>query len=394
MAKISGSIFRRILFWAHLSCGVAAGVLILIMSVTGVLLTYERQIIGSSAEANRVSVPDDAVRLTADQLIDKARAAAPPDAKLNLIFDADPTRPVTAAFGRTQLLLHPLTGEILPDAAADVRSFFGTMQSWHRRLGGESGSTRAKVLYASNLIFVFTILSGIYLWLPAVWKWPILRMRMLFRSEYASSHARDFNWHHIFSFWMFIPLFLIAFSGTVFSYPWVNKLVFAAYGEAPPQGPGPPGTPTPTPAPAANAPAPGEAAGVAVDAPVQHASAQQLLEAARSQSDNWQRITLPASMPSDRIDLSAELKSDSPRPPRQILTLSTQDASVIYLSPVPTPTPAQRARTWLRFIHTGEVYGVLGQTIAGLASLAACFLAYTGLALAWRRLIVPLYRRS
>jgi uncharacterized iron-regulated membrane protein len=45
-------------------------------------------------------------------------------------------------------------------------------------------------------------------------------------------------------------------------------------------------------------------------------------------------------------------------------------------------------------VHTGEQYGIVGQTIALLASLAACFLVYTGLALAWRRLIRPLYRKS
>ena len=57
-------------------------------------------------------------------------------------------------------------------------------------------------------------------------------------------------------------------------------------------------------------------------------------------------------------------------------------------------TAGQRARSWFRFVHTGEQYGVIGQTIAGIASLAACFLVYTGLALAWRRLIRPLFRRS
>ncbi len=48
----------------------------------------------------------------------------------------------------------------------------------------------------------------------------------------------------------------------------------------------------------------------------------------------------------------------------------------------------------MRFAHTGEEYGVVGQTIAGLASLAACFLVYTGFALAWRRLVWPLFRRA
>jgi hypothetical protein len=52
-----------------------------------------------------------------------------------------------------------------------------------------------------------------------------------------------------------------------------------------------------------------------------------------------------------------------------------------------------KLRRWFRFIHTGEQYGVIGQTIAGLSTLAACFLVYTGLALSFRRLILPLFRR-
>ena len=35
---------RKILFWCHLAAGATAGAVILIMSVTGALLTYERQI--------------------------------------------------------------------------------------------------------------------------------------------------------------------------------------------------------------------------------------------------------------------------------------------------------------------------------------------------------------
>ena len=36
---------RTVLFWCHLVAGVFAGVIILTMSVTGVLLTYERQML-------------------------------------------------------------------------------------------------------------------------------------------------------------------------------------------------------------------------------------------------------------------------------------------------------------------------------------------------------------
>jgi len=45
----------------------------------------------------------------------------------------------------------------------------------------------------------------------------------------------------------------------------------------------------------------------------------------------------------------------------------------------------RRLRTWSRFAHTGEYYGVVGQSIAGLASLAAVMLVWTGISLAVRR---------
>jgi uncharacterized iron-regulated membrane protein len=53
----------------------------------------------------------------------------------------------------------------------------------------------------------------------------------------------------------------------------------------------------------------------------------------------------------------------------------------------------RRLRSWLRFAHTGEVYGLTGQTIAGLASAGGAVLVYTGLALALRRFISWLRRR-
>ena len=45
----------------------------------------------------------------------------------------------------------------------------------------------------------------------------------------------------------------------------------------------------------------------------------------------------------------------------------------------------RRARSISRFLHTGEVLGLAGQTIAGLVSLGGVVLVWTGLALTWRR---------
>jgi uncharacterized iron-regulated membrane protein len=45
-----------------------------------------------------------------------------------------------------------------------------------------------------------------------------------------------------------------------------------------------------------------------------------------------------------------------------------------------------KLRAWSRFLHTGEEFGIIGQTIAMLASLGALFLIWTGFSMTWRRL--------
>jgi hypothetical protein len=54
-----GMSLRDVLFWAHLSIGVTAGLVVILMSVTGVLLAYQRQLIAWSGclGASRCAFP-------------------------------------------------------------------------------------------------------------------------------------------------------------------------------------------------------------------------------------------------------------------------------------------------------------------------------------------------
>jgi len=56
-------------------------------------------------------------------------------------------------------------------------------------------------------------------------------------------------------------------------------------------------------------------------------------------------------------------------------------------------SPGRRLRSWLRFAHTGEYYGLPGQTVAGLVSAGGVVLVWTGLALAFRRFVTWVKRR-
>lgn len=79
---------------------------------------------------------------------------------------------------------------------------------------------------------------------------------------------------------------------------------------------------------------------------------------------------------------------------RSQLTLDRKTGEVVRWEPYSNNTLGRRLRTWMRFAHTGEVYGLAGQTVAALASLGGAFLVYTGLSLAWRRFCSWRGRRS
>jgi len=69
---------RTVLFWTHLTAGLVAGVVILIMSVTGTLLTFQQSVLKVVERSHRyVEVPANGRRLDVDVLLERARLAVP-----------------------------------------------------------------------------------------------------------------------------------------------------------------------------------------------------------------------------------------------------------------------------------------------------------------------------
>jgi uncharacterized iron-regulated membrane protein len=70
---------------------------------------------------------------------------------------------------------------------------------------------------------------------------------------------------------------------------------------------------------------------------------------------------------------------------RETLLIETATGQIKKRERYEDGSAGRRLRTWSRFTHTGEYYGVIGQTIAGGASLAGAMLVWTGLSLSLRR---------
>jgi uncharacterized iron-regulated membrane protein len=351
------------------------------MSVTGVLLTYQKQMTEWSDRANWVA-PEADTRAPLTDLLTAAQSYDPDAAVSSLVLYADPEGPVGASLGGGRILyLDPSTARIRGESNPRMRAFFGGVMRVHRwfNLTGDGRAIGKAVTGWSNLVFLFLVISGLYLWFPRRWASRHFKAVLLLNPT-ARGKARDFNWHHVFGFWTSIPLALIVASATVISFPWASNLAYRVMGDAPPVRVA---APVAEPEEAAIQPSPFDPSVLDVI----HAGLP-------SRVADWRMITL--SVPSDVVTpVEARIDQGWGGEPQKRYTVHYEAASgrETSFSGFEDATPGRRFRTFLRFAHTGEYFGVVGQTVAGIVTLLSVFLVWTGFALAWRRLMRPLLRR-
>jgi uncharacterized iron-regulated membrane protein len=371
---------RTLIFWPHLMAGALAGIVILMMSATGVLLTYERQLIAWSDRGLRSAPPaDGSAPLPVEALLTNLRRDHPGLEVSGVTLASDATASVSIATGRQTMYIDAYTGSVLGESTQGVRRFMSEVRAWHRWIAveGEGRPVARAITGWSNAIFFFIVVSGIYLWFPRKWTWQRVRPVVWF-SKGLRGKARDFNWHNAIGTWSAVPLFIVVLTAMPISFPWANALVYRAVGEEPPQQGGRGGR--------EGGPAGGREGGLdGLDV---------LVTSAARQSPGWKTINLRIPT-SDRAPVVFAIdRGDGGQPQlRSTLSLDRTTGAVISSESFSDQSLGRRLRSISRFAHTGEVLGLPGQTIAGLATSGAVVLVWTGMALALRRCRVWVSRR-
>jgi len=383
---------RKLLFWCHLIAGCTAGIVILIMSISGVLLAFERQIIAWSGERYKVAPRPAGSQSPSIEMIEKlVDVSTPPSPSITIRASA--TAPVELSFGRDRtVFVDPTTGKMLTQQSKGIRVFFATVERIHRALGGELRQSLGRnITGVCNLLFFFLVVSGFYLWFPKKYSRQYFRPGLWFEKG-LKARARYLNWHKVIGFWSAIPLFIIVLTGIIMSYSWATNLLYRVTGTQPP----------PQQAELRNAGAQDRSArGAHKESRSRHRNSSPdvksldvLLAVVERTVPGWKSITfrLPA-RGDESITFSVDEGTGGQPQKRHQFTLSRTSGEVKREEGFATYNLGRKLRTIARFLHTGEILGIGGQIIAAIASFGASLLVFTGLALAIRRL-VGLYRRK
>ena len=379
--------FRRALFWIHLAVGITAAIVIFMLAVTGVILTYEAQLNQWALGEYRADRPASGVApLGLDELIARVAGDQPADLVTFVVLKRDPREPAIVELddGAT-VHVDRFTGERLGDGNTRTRRFLQSVLYWHRwfALDGQYRLIGRTVVAVANVGFLFLLVSGIYLWWPSTGGRAAWRLALWFRPG-LGGRTRDFNWHNVIGFWSFVPLAVIVFSGATISYQWAADLVHRLAGDTPPFQ---------------QSPRPWES-GARDDPPVAPDPAAPLVELqtlatkAGAETPRWRTLTidLPASI-HDPVVVAVDRGNGRQPSKSEDLLFDRATGELLERAGYPTFTRGFKIRRWLRYAHTGEVYGVIGQSIAGIATLGVAFIVWTGLAMSWRRFFGSARRR-
>ena len=371
---------RRAIFWVHLAVGVAAAAAVLVMAVTGVLLTYEAQLNRWALRDYRAAPPDpDAAPLGLDELIARVTGAPGAGHATSVALNRDPREPAVVELdGGAAVYVDRFTGERLGDGDTRTRRFLRGVLYWHRwlALDGEYRIVGRTIMATANLGFLLLLVSGVYLWWPRAGGRAAWRRALWFRRG-LGGRARDFNWHNVIGFWAAVPLAVIVASGATISYQWAADLVHRLAGDSPPFQASPRSSSAPLAQPDPLEPA---------DPATPPVELRVLAARAAAETPGWRSMTvrLPESM---RHPVVVGVDRGTGRQPsrQEDLLFDRATGELIERAGYPTFSRGFKTRRWLRFAHTGEVYGVVGQSVAGVVSLGVAVMVWTGLAMSWRR---------
>jgi uncharacterized iron-regulated membrane protein len=111
-----------------------------------------------------------------------------------------------------------------------------------------------------------------------------------------------------------------------------------------------------------------------------------LVTLAKESAPAWNSITVQVPQVSARSITCSIDEGNGGRPDLRSQLVLERSSQKVRWEQYSEAGPGCKLRIWMRFTHTGEAGGVLGETLAAVVSLGGAVLVWTGISMALHRL--------
>lgn len=223
--------FKTFIFQLHKILGLITGVIIFIVAITGCCWTFKDEIENLYSDYEKIEqqntpslTPTEAKKLAKDIFPNKSvhgTVFGKPNEVIEVIFyDAEP-------LFYQSVFINPYSKKIV-HIKDHLSGFFAFVLKGHTSLWLPP-AIGEEIIGVSILLFLVLLISGFILWLPK--KRKNLKQRLKFTWKTTTRWKRkNFDLHSIIGFYVCSLAFILALTGLMMSYNWVQKTVYLSFG--------------------------------------------------------------------------------------------------------------------------------------------------------------------
>jgi uncharacterized iron-regulated membrane protein len=352
---------KKIASQLHLWLGISSGLVVFVVALTGCLLVFEDELEPViNKQFHVVNVVEGQHRLPLDVLQRTVRERFPSKKITRVSFEPGADRTVVFGLksgkkekGLFSVAVNPYNGQIA-GTRQENDAFFHVVLQLHRYLCLEE--TGKVITGISCVMFLVIMITGLILW------WPNRKNRKQRFTVKWDAKFKRLNWdlHAIFGFYTLPFVFIIAITGLVWSYKWVNNMIYIAFDGKPQQ----------------KREAPANISLVSAN----QGTLETIFKETNRQLPNPGRIlmTIPES---DSVSITVSKADDHAAISNIVnfLYFDKNEGQLISKRLYASETRGMKVRRLVYPIHTGSLLGWPTKIIAFLAALIAATLPVTGI---------------
>ncbi|WP_203255939.1 PepSY-associated TM helix domain-containing protein [Hyunsoonleella ulvae] len=223
--------FKKKILTLHKILGLATGIVVFIVSITGCCWAFKDEIESLYNDYKTVT-PQNTPILTPTKAKTIAENIFPNNSVHGTVF-GKPNEAIEVIFYDAEpefyqsVFLNPYSGKII-QVDNHLSGFFAFILKGHLRLWLPK-AIGEQVVGISVLLFIIIIISGFILWLPK--KRKNLKQRLKFEWKSTTRWKRkNFDLHTIIGFYICSLALILAFTGSIMSYTWFYYITYKSFG--------------------------------------------------------------------------------------------------------------------------------------------------------------------
>lgn len=230
--RTNKSLFKRIIFWLHLWLGLTSGLIVFIISVTGCIYVFEKEI-RSITEPYQYVKPEQKPFLPPSQLKSLAyqyasHGHADTLNRISRLQYGDKGKAAIASYSVKEkivsmIYLNPYSGAVLHEKIIE-KDFFRIILEGHFYLWLPH-QIGQPVVATAVLIFVVMLITGIIMWWPKNLKKA--NVNKSFKIKWNAKFKRiNYDLHNVLGFYVWLVALVIALTGLVWGFKWFSRAVY------------------------------------------------------------------------------------------------------------------------------------------------------------------------